>query len=106
MATEAQERLLANAIALRGDIEGLIERIDAEANRRRVNPVWARWLARALMNDRNALNIALDRVLHTVAVRNYPDNTRMWDRLASAFESASFAMTFGHRLLMEELGEL
>lgn len=106
MTPEAKDRLLADAIALRGDIEGLIERIDAEANRRSVNPFWARWLSRNLMNDRSALNIAIDRVIFSAQVRRYPDSSRAWDKLANAFEAASFAMSFSHRLLMEELGEL
>ena len=106
MTPEARDRLLANAIALRGDIEALIERVDAEGTKRNVDPFWARWLARVLMIDRTALNIAIDRVIFSASVRNYPESTRAWDRLNTAYEAASFAMTYGHRLLMEELGEL
>lgn len=106
MTPEAKDKLLADAIALRGDIEGLIEQIDAEANRRNVNPFWARWLSRTMMHDRNALNIAIDRVIFSAQVRRFPDTTTAYQKLANAYEAASFAMTYGHRLLMEELGEL
>lgn len=104
MTPEEKDRLLARSIALRGDLESLIERIDMEGANRRVNPFWARWLSRTLMNDRGLLNIAIDRVIFSASVRGM-ESHNMWGRLATAYDAASFAMSYGHQLLMEETGE-
>lgn len=105
MSPEEKDQLLARSIALRGDLESLIERIDMEGANRRVNPFWARWLSRTLMNDRDTLNIAIDRVLFSSAFRGSPNTPHFWKRLATVYDAASFAMSYGHQLLMEETGE-
>jgi hypothetical protein len=105
MTPEAKDRLLANAITLRGDIEALIERIDAHALKRQISPFWAKWITRTLMTDRDAINNAIDIILFT-EMRVYPtERQALWGRLTVAYDAASFALSYAHQLLAEELGE-
>lgn len=103
MTPEQRDRLLADAIAVRGDIESLIEKIDYHGLRRNVNPFWVKWINNVLMHDRNAINMAIDSVIFGAQVRRHPDAPQMW-RLETAHEAASFAVSYGTRLLEEELG--
>lgn len=103
MTPEQRDRLLADAIAVRGDIESLIERIDYHGVKREVNPFWVKWINNVLMHDRNAINMAIDSVIFGAQVRRHPNAPQMWNRLLVAYDAASFAVSYATRLLEEEL---